>query len=102
MAQSILITDDGALADAVEAALRERPDLVITDVRMPPTGTDDGLRAALDLRAGRAGLLHRLVQQEMRAVRAVALDHVGDRVLPFLRFDGVDVRSLIFHHVSLG
>ena len=52
--------------------------------------------------AGRAGLLHRLVQQEMRAVRAVALDHVGDRVLPFLRFDGVDVRSLIFHHVSLG
>lgn len=34
----------------VEAALRERPDLVITDVRMPPSGTDEGLRAAVRIR----------------------------------------------------
>ncbi|WP_269939943.1 hypothetical protein [Arthrobacter sp. HY1533] len=27
------------------------PDLVITDVRMPPGNTDDGLRAAIDLQA---------------------------------------------------
>ncbi|NEE22387.1 response regulator transcription factor, partial [Streptomyces sp. SID7499] len=27
------------------------PDLVITDVRMPPGNTDDGLRAAIDLRS---------------------------------------------------
>ncbi len=32
--------------------LPELPDLVVTDVRMPPTGTDDGLRAALRIRAG--------------------------------------------------
>ncbi|GGB43037.1 DNA-binding response regulator [Flexivirga endophytica] len=36
----------------VEAALRERPDLVITDVRMPPSGTDEGLRAAVRIRQG--------------------------------------------------
>lgn len=35
-----------AFRDAVPA-----PDLVITDVRMPPDGTDDGLRAALQIRA---------------------------------------------------
>jgi Response regulator containing a CheY-like receiver domain and an HTH DNA-binding domain len=35
----------------VEAALRERPDLIITDVRMPPSGTDEGLRAAVRIRA---------------------------------------------------
>lgn len=29
----------------------ERPDLVLTDVRMPPGNSDDGLRAALDIRA---------------------------------------------------
>lgn len=29
----------------------EPPDLVLTDVRMPPGGGDDGLRAALDIRA---------------------------------------------------
>ncbi|MFG6285011.1 LuxR C-terminal-related transcriptional regulator [Actinotignum schaalii] len=32
------------------AARGEAPDLVITDVRMPPTMSDDGLRAAVELR----------------------------------------------------
>lgn len=35
---------------AVYRHLPERPDLVVTDVRMPPTRTDDGLRAALEIR----------------------------------------------------
>lgn len=34
-------------------ALPSKPDLVITDVRMPPTRTDDGLRAALTIRKQR-------------------------------------------------
>jgi DNA-binding NarL/FixJ family response regulator len=29
----------------------ERPDAVLTDIRMPPTGTDEGVRAASELRA---------------------------------------------------
>jgi DNA-binding NarL/FixJ family response regulator len=41
------VGDTTALLDAVR---REVPDLVITDVRMPPGFTDDGLRAALTLR----------------------------------------------------
>ena len=48
----------GAVADAeslVAMASVEEPDLVLTDIRMPPTGTDDGLRAALRIRAGRPG-----------------------------------------------
>ena len=42
-----------AVADAdrlVAAALKHRPDVVVTDIRMPPDGTDDGLRAALAIR----------------------------------------------------
>ncbi|KAM9865606.1 Transcriptional regulatory protein DegU [Leucobacter aridicollis] len=35
---------------AVYRALETAPDLVVTDVRMPPTRTDDGLRAALEIR----------------------------------------------------
>jgi DNA-binding NarL/FixJ family response regulator len=38
-------------ADALRAAVAEhRPDVAVVDVRMPPTHTDEGLRAALDLR----------------------------------------------------
>lgn len=33
------------------AAAAPAPDLIVTDVRMPPDGTDDGLRAALRIRA---------------------------------------------------
>ncbi len=34
----------------VTAALSERPDLCIVDVRMPPSHTDEGLRAVVELR----------------------------------------------------
>ncbi|HEX6354416.1 response regulator transcription factor [Actinophytocola sp.] len=38
-------------ADALLAyTRREMPDVVVTDVRMPPTHTDEGLRAALEIR----------------------------------------------------
>jgi DNA-binding NarL/FixJ family response regulator len=36
--------------DLVTAAALHRPDIVIADVRMPPTHTDEGLRAALTIR----------------------------------------------------
>ena len=39
-------------ADELVAAVRSaRPDLVVTDVRMPPAFTDEGLQAAITLRA---------------------------------------------------
>jgi DNA-binding NarL/FixJ family response regulator len=37
--------------DMVRKAKAHRPDLVIADVRMPPSQTDEGLRAALEIRA---------------------------------------------------
>jgi DNA-binding NarL/FixJ family response regulator len=36
--------------ELVAVVERERPDLVIADVRMPPTHTDEGIRAALAIR----------------------------------------------------
>lgn len=41
------VADGDAL---VSAAAAYQPDVVITDVRMPPTHTDEGLRAALEIR----------------------------------------------------
>ena len=42
-----LCEDYDTLMAAVEA---EKPDVVLTDIRMPPTGTDEGIRAASELR----------------------------------------------------
>ena len=55
----LLLTEDGhdvigVLGDGdalVTQALAQRPDLVIADVRMPPSHTDEGLQAAIRLRA---------------------------------------------------
>ncbi|MEU8301540.1 response regulator transcription factor [Micromonospora sp. NPDC048909] len=43
----------GTADELVAAADREHPEVVVTDVRMPPTHTDDGLRAALEIRRRR-------------------------------------------------
>jgi DNA-binding NarL/FixJ family response regulator len=44
-------------ADALCAAVaRHRPDVTVVDVRMPPTHTDEGLRAAIALRRDYPGL----------------------------------------------
>ncbi|MCI0583773.1 MAG: response regulator transcription factor, partial [Chloroflexi bacterium] len=43
-------------ADELVATVEEQaPDAVIVDVRMPPTHTDEGLRAAIELRGKRPG-----------------------------------------------
>ncbi|WP_253881907.1 LuxR C-terminal-related transcriptional regulator [Actinomadura rupiterrae] len=46
----------GDAAALVAAVAEHEPDLVVTDVRMPPGFSDEGLRAALELRAARPRL----------------------------------------------
>jgi DNA-binding NarL/FixJ family response regulator len=41
------VGDAGGLLDAVE---RQQPDLCVVDVRMPPSHTDEGIRAAVEIR----------------------------------------------------
>lgn len=45
----VAAVDNGA--DLVDSVLRERPDVAIVDIRLPPTFRDEGLRAALEVRS---------------------------------------------------
>jgi DNA-binding NarL/FixJ family response regulator len=40
----------GDLPSLLELVEQAKPDVVVTDIRMPPTGTDEGIRAAASLR----------------------------------------------------
>ena len=48
--EEVVATVDNA-DDLLAVVERHQPDLCVVDVRMPPTHTDDGLRAALQIRA---------------------------------------------------
>jgi DNA-binding NarL/FixJ family response regulator len=51
------ITDAVGDAQALRRSVdRERPDVAVVDIRMPPTHTDEGLRMAIELRREHKGL----------------------------------------------
>ncbi len=52
-AVSAAVGDAASLRVAIE---RERPDVAVVDIRMPPSFTDEGLRAAIELRRQQPGL----------------------------------------------
>lgn len=65
-------------ASALDATVAEhRPDLVITDVRMPPTFSDEGLLAAIDLRRRWPGLAVIVLSQYVQPTYATELMEVA-------------------------
>jgi len=46
-----VVGEAGDADELVEQVRAQRPDVAVTDIRMPPTHTDDGVRAALQIRA---------------------------------------------------
>ena len=63
-------------ADQLQAAVRDlRPDMVITDIRMPPGFTDEGLAAACRIRAEYPGLPVVVLSQHVQ--RRYALELLG-------------------------
>lgn len=52
-ASVVAAVGDGA--ELVRVAVEQRPDVAVVDVRMPPSFTDEGLRAALEVRRRVAG-----------------------------------------------
>ncbi len=46
----------GDARDLVRKARLDHPDVVVTDIQMPPGHADDGLRAALEIRSAQPGV----------------------------------------------
>jgi DNA-binding NarL/FixJ family response regulator len=67
----------GDAPDVVRKTHAHHPDVVVIDIQMPPDGTDDGLRAAIEIRASDPGV-GVLVLSEFLEDR-YALELVGDR-----------------------
>ena len=68
----------GTAPDLIAAVERHQPDVAVTDVRMPPTHTDDGLRAAQAIRAtSETGLLVLSQWVEVEAARELLRDGRG-------------------------
>lgn len=80
------VGDGDALVDAVRAT---GPDLVITDVRMPPTNTDEGLRAAAALRRDDARLPIMVLSQYVSVAYLDQLLAGGGRGVGYLLKDRV-------------
>ncbi|MFI7690648.1 response regulator [Nonomuraea sp. NPDC049655] len=85
-------------AEALVAAVAEhRPDAVVTDVRMPPDFTDEGLRAALGLRRRHPELAVLVLSQYVEQTYAAELLESGDGVgVGYLLKDRIgDVREFV-------
>jgi DNA-binding NarL/FixJ family response regulator len=63
----------GDAEDLVRKVGAHRPDVAVVDVRMPPTNTDDGLRAAILLRSRQPGLGVLVLSQYVEPAYAQAL-----------------------------
>ena len=67
----------GDAPDLLRKTAAHKPDVVITDIRMPPDQTDDGLRAAQQIRGEHPGIGVLVLSQYLED--RYAIDLVGDR-----------------------
>ncbi|WP_405877149.1 MULTISPECIES: LuxR C-terminal-related transcriptional regulator [unclassified Streptomyces] len=77
-------------ADALRAAVAEhRPDVGVVDIRMPPTHTDEGLHAAIDIRREHPGTGVLLFSQYIETKYATRLLAEGSAGVGYLLKDRV-------------
>jgi DNA-binding NarL/FixJ family response regulator len=75
-----VVASVGTGPELVRVVERERPDVAVVDVRMPPTFTDEGLRAAIDARERvpeTAILVLSQYVEERYAIELIGLDAKG-------------------------
>ncbi len=87
------VPDAGALLDAV---VEHQPDIAVVDVRMPPTHTDEGLRAAVQVRRGHPEVAVLVFSQYVEERYAAELLAGSTKKVGYLLKDRVaDVRDFV-------
>ncbi|SMD20003.1 response regulator transcription factor [Lentzea albidocapillata] len=82
--------------DLLDAVTEHRPDLCVVDVRMPPTFTDEGLRAAIECRRRYPGLPVLVLSQYVEERYAVELLAGGASGVGYLLKERVaDVKEFV-------
>jgi len=90
-----VVAATGSGPELLRALIEHRPDVAVVDVRLPPTFTDEGLRAAIQARAQLPGLPVLVLSQHVEQLYAKELLSAGtggigyllkDRVSDVLRF----------------
>ena len=71
-----VVAQAGDAEDLIRKVKAHKPDVAVVDIRMPPTNTDDGLRAALEIRAELPDTGVLVLSQYVE--EGYALDLVGD------------------------
>jgi DNA-binding NarL/FixJ family response regulator len=71
-----VVAQAGDAEDLIRKVNAHKPDVAVVDIRMPPTNTDDGLRAALEIRAALPDTGVLVLSQYVE--ESYALDLVGD------------------------
>ena len=71
-----VVAQAGDAEDLIRKVRAHKPDVAVVDIRMPPTNTDDGLRAALEIRAELPDTGVLVLSQYVE--EGYALDLVGD------------------------
>jgi DNA-binding NarL/FixJ family response regulator len=79
----------GSYDDLLALVRDQAPDVVVTDIRMPPTGTDEGIRAAAELRATHPSVGVVVLSQYVAPSYAVALLDGGSEGRAYLLKDRV-------------
>ncbi len=85
-----LVSSCSTLPELLEAVDRYRPDVVLTDIRMPPDHSDEGIRAAARLRTSHPDIGVVVVSQFVDPTYALALLDGGTRGRSYLLKDRVD------------
>jgi DNA-binding NarL/FixJ family response regulator len=90
----------GTYDELMTAAADVAPDVVITDIRMPPTGSDEGVRAALELREQSPGVGVVVLSQYSDPAYALALLERGSEGRAYLLKERVSDPNQLVHAIE--